>query len=162
MALAGNSTTSTDSKDIHDEEVGNTSHSVPAPGDTLLSSEGCEESSEHHDDICHDRDQDVGSGEAGEEAEVEEQEGCGQRPVDVAGPEDLAEDVLDGVGNVLVGFLDDDVCEAAAFTGCHGEVGEGGEGGDQGGDNVEEALLLFGRDVLVGAVREIEREVQAG
>ena len=50
--------------------------------------------------------------------------------------------MLDGVGDVLVGFLDDDVCERVSVTGCHGEVGDRGEGGDEGCQDMEESLLL--------------------
>lgn len=143
IALGSHSTTSTNSKDVNDEEVGNACHGVPAPCDALLGSEGSEETSENHDDVRDDGDEDVSSGETGEEGEVEEEERSGERPIDVAGPEDLAEDVLKGVVDVLVGFPDDNMCVAGTFTGCHGEVGEGSEGGDQGGDDVEETLLLL-------------------
>jgi hypothetical protein len=44
---------------------------------------------------------------------------------------------------VLMNLGDDEVCEGNTVAGSHGVVGEGGEDGDQGGDNVEQALLLL-------------------
>jgi hypothetical protein len=129
-ALARNRATARHNEDVDDKEVCDVSYSVLVPGNALTLSEGSEEPGENHDDVCDDGDEDVSSAEAGQEGEIEEEKGSCERPVDVAGPEYLAEDVLGGVGDVLVGFLDDVVCEGGAFSGCHGVVGESGEGGD--------------------------------
>jgi len=137
-ALAGNATTTAHGKDVDDEKVCNASHGVPAPRNTLLGSESSKETGENHDDICDDGNKDVCSREPSEEGEVEEEKRGGKRPVDVAGPEDLAVDVLD---EILFCLPQDDVVEGAAFTGGHGVIGEGSEGGDEGCDDMEESFL---------------------
>ena len=125
-------TTAWNDKLVDDNEVGNTSYGVVSPFLSIRVAKGSEETEENHDEVCYDGDEDVCSVQASEEGEIQEQERSSQGPVDVTGPKDLAEDMLDGVGDiVLVGFSDDDVGIGVSVTGSHGEVGDGGESGDE-------------------------------
>ncbi len=126
-----------------DNEVGNAGNGVPAPllGGALRA-EGSEETGQDHDDIGNDGNEDGPAVHASEEAQIEEQERGGDGPVDVAGPVDLAVDVLLGVWNVLMLLLDDDVVVADAVAAGHGEVGQSGEGDDESSDDVVEAVFL--------------------
>lgn len=127
---------------VHDDQVGNASHAVPAPLGCLLDGEGGEETGQNHDDIGDDGDEDVGTTEAGQQAEVEEQEwGC-QGPVDVTGPVDLTVDGGVGVGEVLLRMRDGDLVLADTVVHGHGEVGDHGKGRDERGQDMEEAFLL--------------------
>jgi len=107
-------------------------------------SECCEETQENHEDICDNGNEDVGSVQAGEEGQVEEEEWGGNAPVDVTGPEDLSVDVHGDIWGVLVDGLYDGVREGVSITGGHGEVGDGREGGDQSSEDVEKPLLDWG------------------
>merc|ERR1712093_685548 len=124
VRLGSDSTTTWDNKPVDDDEVGDASNSIVSPLLAIGASESCEETKEDHDEISDDGDGDVGAVHACEESKVEDEKRSGECPVDVAGPEDLTEDVLHGVGGVLVGFLDDDVGEGVSVSGGHGEVGD--------------------------------------
>ena len=88
-----------------DDEVGNACDGVPSPLlGSALGAESGEQTGEDHDDVGDDGDQDVATVKTGEQAEVEQEERGGQAPVDVAGPVDLAVDILVGVRDVLVGL----------------------------------------------------------
>ena len=130
-------------------EVGNTGNGVPAPLlGGLLRAEGSEETSENHDDVCNNGDQDVGTGKTSEKSKVEEQKRGGDGPVDVTGPVDLAVDVVLGGGDVLVVLLLGGVVVADTVAAGHGEVGESGEGDNEGGQDVVQTLGL-GRVLVV-------------
>ncbi len=143
IALAGDGTASTDSEDVDDEEVCGAGDGVPSPLAVLLSGKGSEKTGEDHDNIGDNGNQDISSGEACQERQIEEEERGGNSPVNVASKVDLAVDLLNCVWGVLMNLGDDEVCEGNTVAGSHGVVGEGGEDGDQGGDNVEQALLLL-------------------
>jgi len=98
-----------DNKYVDDDQVGNASHGIPSPLLTLAVSVGSEETGENHDQVSDNSNKDVGSIDSGEEGEVKKEEWGGQGPIDVSGIEYLAEDMLDGVWNMLVGFLDSSV-----------------------------------------------------
>lgn len=126
-----------------DNEVGNAGNRVPAPLlGGLLRAEGGEETSENHDDVGNNGNQDVGTGKTSEQRKVEEQERGGEGPVDVAGPVDLAVDVVLSGGNVLVVLLLLGVVPANSVAAGHGEVGQSGEGDNEGGEDVVQALGL--------------------
>lgn len=143
VALAHGHGTAVNCKVPDDKEVRNAGNGIPAPllGSALTAESG-KETGQDHDEVGDDGQQGVATAKAGEQAKVEEEEGCGQAPVDVAGPVDLAEDVLERVGNVLVGLGDDNVVVADAVTSGHGKVGDGSSHDDQGGDDVVETLAL--------------------
>lgn len=141
VVLGQRSTTTRDDELVDDDEVCDASNSIVSPLLAIILAKGSKETKENHDDVRNDGDEDACSIHASKESKVQEQERSGQAPVNVAGPEDLAEDVVDGVGDVIVCFLNDDVGEGVSVSGSHGEVGDGCEGGDEGGDNVEESLL---------------------
>merc|ERR1739838_356565 len=85
------------------DEVSNAGNGVPAPllrG--ALSAVGGEETSQDHDQISDDGDQDAAAVHASEQAQVEQQERGGNGPVDVTGVVDLTVDVVGGVRDVLV------------------------------------------------------------
>lgn len=142
--LGSDGTTARDGELIDDDEVGNAGHGVVSPLLTIGATESSEETEEDHQEIGHDGYQNVGAVQTCQEGQIQKEEWGGDGPVDVSGPEDLAEDVLVGVWGVLVCLLDHDVGVRVSVTSGHGEVGQGGEGGDQGGDDVEEAFLLGG------------------
>lgn len=123
-----------------DDEVCEAGDGVPAPLLAISAAKRGEETSENHNYVGDNGDEEVGSVHAGEETEIEKEKWCGDGPVDVSGPEDLAVHMLDGVGSVLVDFLDDDVCVSVSITSCHGEVGDGSENCDECCQDVEESL----------------------
>lgn len=126
-----------------DNKVGNAGNGVPAPLlGGLLRTEGGEETGEDHDDVGNESDQDVGTGKTSQQGKVEEKERGGDSPVNVAGPVDLAVDVVLGGRNVLVVLLLGGVVVANAVAAGHGEVGESGEGDDEGGQDVIQTLGL--------------------
>ena len=125
------------------DEVGNAGNGVPAPLlGGLLRAEGSEETSENHDDVGNNGNQDVGTGKTSEQSKVEEQKRGGDGPINVTGPVDLAVDVVLGGGNVLVVLLLGGVVVADTVAAGHGEVGESGEGDNEGGQDVVQTLGL--------------------
>lgn len=126
------------------DEVGNTGNGVPAPLlRCLLATEGGKETSQAHDDISNDGDEDVASAESGKESQVEKEEWSSERPVDITCPVDFAVDVVLGVRDAVVMRLaGDDVVVSDTVAAGHGEVGECCKGGDEGCHNVEETLAL--------------------
>lgn len=125
------------------DEVGNASNGVPAPLLwRALSAKGSKETSENHDDIGEDGNQNAAAVHASEKTQVEEQKRSRQRPVHVTGPVDLAVQVMLGVWYVLVGVTDDHMVVANAGTAGHGEVRASGNDGDHGGDDVVQTLGL--------------------
>jgi len=141
IVLGGHRLTARHNQLVDDDEVSCTSHSIVSPFLATSGTKSSEEAKEHHDEVSYNSNEDGRSIETSKESQIEEQERGGERPVDVTGPEDLTVDVLNGVGDVLVGFLDDDVGEGVSVTRGHSEVGNGGKDGDEGCDNVEESLL---------------------
>jgi hypothetical protein len=137
------------------EDVGNAGNGVPAPllGSTLLT-ESSEETSQDHDQIGNNGHEDVSTGHASKETEIEEQKRSGQAPVNVACPEDLAVDLVEGVGDMVVLLADDDLLDGDTMSSGHGEVGEGSEDSDHGGDGVVETLRLIGG--LVGVAKALQ------
>ena len=124
-------------------EVGNAGNGVPAPLlGGLLRAEGSEKAGEDHDDVGNNGDGDVGTGKASEQGQVEEKERSGDGPVNVAGPVDLAVNVVLSGRDVLVVLLLGGVVVANAVAAGHGEVGESGEGDDEGGQDVIQTLGL--------------------
>jgi hypothetical protein len=142
-SLLGSVGTTVQGKVPDDEDVGNAGNGVPAPllGGTL-STESSEEASEDHDQVGNDSHDDVSTGHASQETEIKEEQRSGQAPVNVAGPEDLAVDLGEGVGNVVVLLTDDDLVVAHTVASSHGKVRERSSDGDDGGDGVEKALRL--------------------
>lgn len=134
--------TSVDAKLIDDGQVGNACECIPTPFWAFINRKGSEKTGEDHDDVSDHSDQNVGTSQAREEGQVQEQERGGNSPVDVSGPVHLTEDVVKGRRAVLVVVLDDDLVLADAITNSHGEVGESGKGGDEGRQDVEQAFLL--------------------
>ena len=124
-----------------DEDEGNAGNCVPAPLlGGLLRAEGSEKAGEDHDDVGNNGDGDVGTGKASEQGQVEEKERSGDGPVNVAGPVDLAVNVVLSGRDVLVVLLLGGVVVANAVAAGHGEVGESGDGDDEGGQDVIQTL----------------------
>lgn len=122
---------------IDDDKERGARHGVVCPFDTLVRSEGRKKTGQDHDDVSHDRDQNVGTTQAGEETKIQKQKRGGDAPIDVSGPVDRTFDGLVRVWYMLVGLLDDDFDRADAITGRHGEVRDGREGGDEGREDME-------------------------
>jgi hypothetical protein len=124
-----------------DDEVSNAGNGVPAPllRSALVAVSG-EETSQNHDDIGNNGQEDVATAETGKHGQIKEEKRGGQRPVDVAGPEDLAVDIVGGVRDVAVRVSDSGAVVADAVTGGHGEVGQRSKGDDESGDNVVDTL----------------------
>ena len=123
-------------------------HRTPNGGRTPLLTAfiaiGGEQTGEDHDDIGDDGNEDIRPAQTGEEGQIEQQERGGDGPVDVADPEDLSVDMLDGVGRAfLLGVAEGDVSKRGAVARGHSEVGQGGKRGDERGDDMEQPFLLF-------------------
>ena len=101
---------------IDDHEVGKTSDGIVTPLLSTLRAKGSEQTGHDHDDIGNDGDENVGTAQACEEGKIQKQEWGGNTPVDITGPVYLTVDVLGGVGDVLVGFLDDSVVVCDTIT----------------------------------------------
>lgn len=128
---------------MHDYEERDARDGIPAPALGGGVRAGEEQPREDHDGVGEQGDEDVAAVETRDEGQREQDQRGGQRPVDPTDPEDLAEDVQDGVGDVVLVALDDHVVdEGEAAAGGLGEVGEGSDGGDEGDEEVEEAFLL--------------------
>jgi hypothetical protein len=142
-ALGGSVGATVQRKVPDDEKVGNAGNGVPAPllGGTLLT-ESSEETGQDHDEIGNDGHDDVSTRHASQKTEIEDQEGSGQAPVNVTCPEDLAVDLGECVGNVVVLLADDGGLDGDTVAGGHGEVGQSSEDGDARGDGVVETLRL--------------------
>jgi len=100
--------------------------SIPSP---LLSSVGMSDSrestSEDKDDIGDDGHDGVTTINTSQQAKLNNQNGCRESPINVACPEDLATDIVVGVGDVLVVVSYAGAVEVRGLTGSHGEVGQG-------------------------------------
>ena len=126
-----------------DDQVRDDGNGEPAP---LLSSammaHSREQTAEEHDDIREDGHEGVGAVDAGEQAQLEQQEGGGQGPVDIASPVDLAADLVEGVGDaVAVLIANARAAEVVARVARrHGEVRERADDGDERRDDVEDTL----------------------
>lgn len=127
---------------VDDDKVGQAGHGIVSPLSVLAAAESSKETSQNHDDIGNDGNEDVGAAQSSKEGKVQEEERGGDTPVDITGPVNLTEDMLVGGGNVLVALLDDGLGEGDSITDSHGEVGDCGKGGDESGQDVEEAFLL--------------------
>lgn len=124
-----------------DKDVGDARDGVPAPLlAALLGSVGGKQTGQDHDEIGADGHDGVGTVDAGEQAEVEQQERGGDGPVDVAGVVCLTADLVDGVGNLAVAVLHGGAVQVDAVAVGHAEVGQRGGDGDHGGDIVVETL----------------------
>jgi hypothetical protein len=109
-ALAHGCTTARDDKLVNDDEISNASNGIPSPLLTIVLAKSSKETSKDHDDICNDGNKDASTVHTSQESQVEEEKWCSQAPVDVSGPEYLTEDVFNGIRNVLVYLLDNDMC----------------------------------------------------
>lgn len=116
-----------------DDQVRNEGDCIPTP---LLRcsviTKGSKQTSEGHDQIGDNGHQNVGSAESCDKTEVKQDQGGGQRPVNVSGPEDLTVHVCEGVRDVVVGMTNADVPEGNAMSRRHCEVGEGANDGNEG------------------------------
>ena len=128
---------------VDNDQVGETGHGIPSPLGRLLDLEGSKETSEDHDDVSNDGNKNAGTIQAGQEAEIEKQEWCGDAPVNISSPVDLTVDGIIGIWEVLLCMLDQDLVLTNTITDCHGKVGKGGKGGDEGSQDVEQPFLLW-------------------
>lgn len=123
--------------------MGDAGHGVPAPALAGVLAVCEEEAGKHGDDVGEHGDEDVGAVDAGEEGQVEEQQRSRQCPVDVAHPEDLSKNGFEGIWDAVLVVLAGEVVRiVCAAAGGHGEVGEGGDDDGEGGQDMEEPLLL--------------------
>lgn len=141
---SGSASTETDL--VYEYDIADPGNDVVSPLLELVVvvGEAGEHAGQDHDQVGEDDDHDVVAIQAGKEGEVEEEKWGGDGPVDVAGPEEVAVNVLGVVdaGHLVVAVVVD-VVDRDTVVGCHGEVGDGGGGGDEGSDDVEETLLLW-------------------
>lgn len=110
------SSAAVEGKLVDDDNVGNASVCVPAPLLTITSTVGSEETSEDHDNVGDNSNENVGTAETSQEAEIEEQEWGGDTPINVTGIIDLAVDVLNSIWDMLVLFDELDVVQRDAIT----------------------------------------------
>lgn len=145
LALGLDGSAAVDSELPDNNEVGKAGNGVPSPlSRGALRAESSEKTSENHDQVSDNGEGKVSTVHAGQETEVEEQKGSGDSPVNVAGPEDLALNLVVSVRNVVVLLTDVDLVDGNTLADSHGEVGDRGSDGDQSRDDIEEALLLQG------------------
>lgn len=124
-----------------DKDVGNARNGIPAPFlRSLLVTVGSKETGQDHDDIGADGHDGVGAINASQEAEISEQQGGSDSPVNVSSKVNLAADLLIGVGDLVVGQLLADAVQVDTRTISHGEVGHRRRDGDHGGHVVVQPL----------------------
>ena len=121
-------------KRVEDVEEGEHAEGPVAPLVGRLG-EGANETSDDHDLIGQNGDENGGSRDASGQEEVEQEKRGGDKPVEIAYVEDLASTSSGDVDTVGAGELDlnRDLTEASAHT----EVGNGSNQGDGGSDIVE-------------------------
>ena len=126
-----------------DKDVGNAGNGVPAPLlRSTIRAESSEQTGQDHDQVGSNSHEDVGTGHASEKTEIEKQKRSGQAPVDIASPEDLAVDVLEGIGDMVMLVTDSDLLDRNAVSSCHCEVRDSGDDGDQGRNDMVQAFRL--------------------
>lgn len=129
---------------MDNHQVCNARHGVPTPPRRLSTRIREEQTRDHHGQVGKQRYEDVAPVQAGEESQIEQDERRRERPVDVARPEHLAEDVLQSGRQAMLVVHDHKVVrEGRPAAGGLSEVGEGGDGSDEGGQEMEESFLLF-------------------
>lgn len=69
--FAGNSSAAVEGKLVDDDQEGDAGPGVPAPLLAIRFAVGSEETSEHHDDIGNDGNEDIGTAETGKKAKIE-------------------------------------------------------------------------------------------
>lgn len=84
----------------------------------------------------------MGTGKTTEEGKVDKDQRSRQSPVHVAKPEDSAEEVILGVGDMLMVVLDGGPGHIRTGASCQSEVGNEGDGRNEGGENMEDTLGL--------------------
>lgn len=121
--LAGSSTSAVDDELVDNDEVSNAGPCVPAPLLTITGAVGSEETSQDHDDIGNNGNEDVGTSKTSEKSKIEQKKWGGNTPVDISGPVDLSVGNLFSVWEtVLVADSLDDLVVVDTITGGHGEV----------------------------------------
>jgi len=129
--------TSVDNELIDNNKEGNASHGVPAPLVSPGTTVGSEQTSQDHDEISNNCNEDVCSVQSSKKRQVEKEERGGQAPVDVTGPIDLTIDVVVSVwDSMLMSLRLVGVVPVDAALGGHGVVGDGSNDCDQSGDDV--------------------------
>lgn len=124
--------------DPEDVEHGNAAHGVVAPFVGRLD-QSTNETSDDHNQVKEDGDEDGREGKAGNEENLEEKERGGDGPVNVTSvPDGTGGASTVDLGGAVVGELDAD--GGSTQVGSHGEVGDGSGGQDGGGEVVEGAL----------------------
>lgn len=140
--LVGSSRSAVVDNLVNNDKVGNASPCVPSPLLAITASVSSKETSQNHDDVSDNCNENVGTTESGQKGEIEQEEGSGNAPVDVSCPVDLSICNLFCVWKtVLVADGFDDLVEVDTITGGHSEIREEGKGGDEGSQDVEESLL---------------------
>lgn len=142
--LVGNGGTASRSKLVDDDEVGNASPCIPSPPGTISLTICGKQTSQNHDNIGNDCNQDVGTAETRQKSKIEKEKWGGDAPVDISCPVNLAEKVLVGVWDLLVGFSDSVSVVVDSITSGHGKVGEECKSRDQSSQDVEKTFLLVG------------------
>lgn len=138
--------TSTESDLVDEDEVADPGNDIVSPLLELVVvvGEACKHAGQDHDQVGEDNDDDVVAVQASQEGKVHEEKWSGDGPVDIAGPQEVTVDVLGVVdaGHLVVAVVVN-VVDGDTVVGGHGEVRDGSGGGDEGGDDVEETLLLY-------------------
>lgn len=104
-----------------DRQKADDHNGVPDPA-ALVVREGSRQSGSEHDQIRGNGDDEVCAAQATEKGNVDQDQGRGDDPVQIADPEYLAEIFLVGIWDVFVGVVHDRVFVGYAFAGSHGEV----------------------------------------
>lgn len=120
--LAGDRSSAVEGKLVDNDEEGKAGPGVPAPLAAIIGTESSKETSEDHDEVGNNGDEDVGSRETSHESKIREQKRCGDTPVDVSCPVYLTVRGLVRVRDMLVGLYLNNLVVANAVTAGHGEV----------------------------------------
>lgn len=112
---------------IHSREVTDGADGEPDPSAGGVAGIGAQEAGADHHPVGDDGDEEMGTGETGQEGKVDEGQRVCQEPVEVPQPEDLTIDIVMSVGDVLVVNCQNVMFVGYAFASCEGEVGDEGD-----------------------------------
>ena len=127
---------------VNRRQIADCADSEPDPSARGMASIGTQDTRAQHDKVGRDGDEQVSSGQTGEQRQADEAQRLSQEPEDIAEPEDLAVVFLRGVGDVLVVLLEDVELPIHALSSRQSKVDNKGDGAGESNNNMEHTFIL--------------------
>lgn len=132
---------------VQHDQVAHTADGQPHPALWGITGERAQQARAQHDKVGGNGGNQVGAGQTGHEGKVDQDERGGNSPVEVTQPQDLAVNILGGVGDVFVVVGDVGMIISDTLAGGKSKIGDEGEGGDEGCSGMEDtASLVVGQE----------------